>query len=175
MTRKELLAIVESVKLFRHYLQSQKFRIRTDHAPFRSVLNVKETEAQLGRWIEFLSPFEYEVEYRKGQRHSNADAMSRRPCSEGCKWCKEWKKPEQLISVAVKTEISIAKTQELTDEKTDSPLVDKIDAEPSSATGEYFLPTIYLVPPDQVKTDLDPGMSSSSTGNTFQSQGVTAV
>lgn len=40
----------------------------------------EEPEAQLARWIEFLSPFEYEIEYREGQRHANADTISRRPC-----------------------------------------------------------------------------------------------
>ena len=88
VTRKELLAVVESVKHFRHYLHVQTFRIRTDHAPLRSLLKVKEPKAQLASWIEFLSPFDYETEYREGQRHNNADAMSRRPCTEGCKWCK---------------------------------------------------------------------------------------
>ena len=140
VTRKELLAVVESVKHFRHYLHGQRFRIRTDHAPLRSVLKVKEPEAQLARWIEFLSPFEYEIEYREGQRHTNADAMSRRSCSEGCKWCKEWKKAEQLISVAVETEISISKTEELAEEEADSTQVERSDTEPSSATGEHCLP-----------------------------------
>ena len=67
VARKELLTVVESVKHFRHYLHGQKFRIRTDHAPLRSVLKVKEPEAQLARWIEFLSQFEYEIEYREGR------------------------------------------------------------------------------------------------------------
>ena len=146
VTRKKLLAVVESVKHFRHYLHGQKFRIRTDYAPLRSVLKVKEPEAQLARWIEFLSPFEYEIEYREGQRHTNADAMSRRPCSEGCKWCKEWKKAEQLISVAVQTEISISKIEELAEEEADSTRVDKSDAEPSSATGEHCLSNDLLSP-----------------------------
>ena len=82
VTRKELPAVVEFVRHFRHYLLGPKFRIRTDHAPLRSVLKTREPEAQLARWIEFLSPFEYEIEYREGQRHHNADAMLRRPCGE---------------------------------------------------------------------------------------------
>ena len=69
VTRKELLAVVEFVKQFRHYLQGPKFRIRTDHAPLRSVLQVKEPEGQLARWIEFMSSFSYEIEYQAGQRH----------------------------------------------------------------------------------------------------------
>ena len=140
VTRKELLAVVESVKHFRYYVHGQKFHIRTDHAPLHSVLKVKKPEAQLARWIEFLSPFEYEIEYREGQRQTKADAMPRTPCSEGCKWCKEWKKAEQLISVVVQTEIAISKTEEFAEDEADSTQVEKSDAEPSSATGEHCLP-----------------------------------
>ena len=44
VTRKELLVV----------LQGPKFRIRTDDAPLRTVLKVKEPEGQLARWIEFM-------------------------------------------------------------------------------------------------------------------------
>ena len=69
-------------------------------------LQVKEPEEQLTRWIEFMSSFSYEIEYRAGQRHQNADALSQRPCNDGCKWCKEWKGVEQMVSVAVQTDVS---------------------------------------------------------------------
>ena len=46
VTRKDLLAVVEFVRQFRHYLLGPKFRIRTDHAPLCSVLKTKEPEAQ---------------------------------------------------------------------------------------------------------------------------------
>ena len=128
VTRKELLAVVEFVRHFRHYLLGPKFRIRTDHAPLRSVLKTREPEAQLARWIEFLSRFEYEIEYREGQRHHNADAMLRRPCGESCKWCKEWKKAEQVISVAVQTDVSIARPVEFVEEQTKSPLAEQNEA-----------------------------------------------
>ena len=116
VTRKELLAVVEFVKQFRRYLQGPKFRIRTDHAPLRSVLQVKEPEGQLARWIEFMSSFSYEIEYRVGQRHQNADALSRRSCNDGCKWCKEWKRVEQMVSVAVQTDVSPAVCGEFVEE-----------------------------------------------------------
>ena len=52
VTRKELLAVVEFVKQFRHYLHGPKFRIRTDRIPLRTLLQVRELEGQLARWIE---------------------------------------------------------------------------------------------------------------------------
>lgn len=63
VARKELLAVVEFAKQSHHYLHGPKVRIRTDHAPLRSVLQVKEPEEQLARWIEFMSSFSYEIEY----------------------------------------------------------------------------------------------------------------
>ena len=144
VTRKELLAVVEFVKQFRHYLQGPKFRIRTDHAPLRSLLKVKEPEGQLARWIELLSPFNYEIEYREGQRHQNADAMSRRPCSDGCKWCKEWKKAEQMVSVAVQTDVSLAGSDEFVVRQTGSPHVEQDGAELSSAATKHCAPTDEL-------------------------------
>lgn len=90
VTRCEILAIVEFVKQHRRYLQGTRFCIRTDHAPLRSVIKAKDPEGQLARWIEFLSTFDFEIQYRPGQRHQTADALFRRPCDDRCKWCKGW-------------------------------------------------------------------------------------
>ena len=102
---------------------------RTNHAPLRLVLKTKELEAQLARWMELLSSFEYEIKYREGQRQHNADAMSRRPCGEGCNWCKKWKKAEQLISVAVHTNASFARPVEFVEERTQGPQAEQNKAE----------------------------------------------
>ena len=52
VTRRELLAIVEFVKQHRHYLQGTRFCIRTDPAPLRFVVQAKDPEGQLARWID---------------------------------------------------------------------------------------------------------------------------
>ncbi|GBN37863.1 Retrovirus-related Pol polyprotein from transposon 297 [Araneus ventricosus] len=54
VTRKELLAIVKSIEHFHHYLYGQKFFLRTDHASLRWLLNFKEPEGQIARWIQRL-------------------------------------------------------------------------------------------------------------------------
>ena len=77
VTRRELLAVVEFVKQHRHYLQGARFCTRTDHAPLRSIIKAKDPEGQLARWIEFLSTFDFEIQYRPEQRHHNADSLSR--------------------------------------------------------------------------------------------------
>ena len=87
VTRKELLAMVRSIQNYHHYLYGRKFKLRTDHSSLRFLLNFKCPEGQLARWIELLATYDYDIEYRPGPKHINADALSRRPCDEGCHWC----------------------------------------------------------------------------------------
>ena len=80
VTRKELLALVYFVKYFRHYLYGRKFTARTDHASLRWLMNFKNPEGQVARWLEVLSTFSMAIEHRPGRLHGNADGMSRKPC-----------------------------------------------------------------------------------------------
>ena len=88
VTRRELLAIIDSLNFFRHYLLGRKFMIRTDHVSLKWLMSFKDLEGQLARWLEKLQEFEFEVEHRKGQTHRNADGLSRRSCEIiGCQYC----------------------------------------------------------------------------------------
>ena len=109
VSHRELLVIVESVEQHRHYLQGTRFCIRTDHAPLRSVIKAKDSKGQLARWIEFFSAFDFEIQYRPGQRHQNADALSRRHCDDRCKWYKGWKFQNHVsvVHVGVQTAVHV--------------------------------------------------------------------
>ena len=65
-TRKELLAVVRSVKHFRPYLYGRRFKVRTDHASLVWLLRQKEQEGQVARWIELLSEFDFAISHRPG-------------------------------------------------------------------------------------------------------------
>ncbi|MCG8045676.1 MAG: reverse transcriptase, partial [Candidatus Thiodiazotropha endolucinida] len=82
VTRKELLALVNFVKFFRHYLCGKQFLVRTDYGSLRWLMNFKNPEGQVARWIEFLSAFHMEIEHRPGRSHGNADGVSRIPCRQ---------------------------------------------------------------------------------------------
>ncbi|MEN7973501.1 MAG: reverse transcriptase domain-containing protein [Verrucomicrobiota bacterium] len=78
-TQRELLAVVEATDHFRVYLLGQKFKLRTDHASLRWLINFKDPTGKLARWISRLADFDYVIEHRPGRLHTNADALSRRP------------------------------------------------------------------------------------------------
>ncbi|CAF4895233.1 unnamed protein product [Pieris macdunnoughi] len=87
VTRRELLAVVKTLQHFSKYLLGRKFRLRTDHAALKWLLQFKNPEGQVARWIEQLQEYDFATEHRKGRAHGNADALSRRPCEEDCKHC----------------------------------------------------------------------------------------
>ncbi|GBN48060.1 Transposon Ty3-G Gag-Pol polyprotein, partial [Araneus ventricosus] len=107
VTRKELLAIVKSIEHFHHYLYGQKFLLRTDHASLRWLLNFKEPEGQIARWIQRLQEYDFEIQHRKGTSHGNADALSGRPCGESCKHCSN---AEKKFGIEIDTSVKVLTT-----------------------------------------------------------------
>ncbi|KAL7857234.1 hypothetical protein SRHO_G00161330 [Serrasalmus rhombeus] len=83
-TRRELLAVVEFTRHFRQYLLGRPFIVRSDHSSLRWLVNIKEPEGQLARWLEKLAEYDFQVVHRPGRHHQNADVMSRRPCRQTC-------------------------------------------------------------------------------------------
>lgn len=84
VTRKELLAVVEFLKKFRQYLYGQKTTVRTDHGALRWLLNFKDPQGQMARWLQVIAEYDIEIIHRAGRSHANADSLSRRPCPQ-CK------------------------------------------------------------------------------------------
>ena len=82
VTRRELLAVVTFTRHFRPYLLGRSFTIRTDHGSLTWLSNMKDPEGQLARWLEQLQEFNFTIVHRAGRKHSNADALSRRPCTQ---------------------------------------------------------------------------------------------
>ena len=81
VSRKELLAVVQSLKKFHTYLYGQRILLRTDNAAVSYMKNLKNPSGQVARWLQELGTYDMTVEHRPGTRHRNADALSRRPCA----------------------------------------------------------------------------------------------
>ena len=82
VTRRELLAVVVYLKYFKQYVYGRKVIVRTDHGALRWILNFKNPEGQVARWLEVISEYNIEIQHRAGRRHGNADGLSRRPCKQ---------------------------------------------------------------------------------------------
>ncbi|KAG5896017.1 hypothetical protein JTB14_007582 [Gonioctena quinquepunctata] len=52
VTRRELLAVVKGVEYFYKYVYGRRFLLRTDHAALKWLLQFKNPEGQVARWIE---------------------------------------------------------------------------------------------------------------------------
>ena len=63
MGQQELLAIVESLKHWRHYLDFKEFVVWTDHQALKGVINApaKDLRGRLARWVYELSQFDFDI------------------------------------------------------------------------------------------------------------------
>ena len=77
---KELMAIIEAFKEWKHYLSGTEATVKvyTDHKNLTSFTTTKELNKRQIRWYEFLSEYNFEIIYRKGSENGRADALSRR-------------------------------------------------------------------------------------------------
>ncbi len=72
-------SIIWAIKRLRGYLWMNKFRIFTDHQALENIGKVGDHNARVQRWVEFLTAYDYTLEYRKGSANGNADFLSRLP------------------------------------------------------------------------------------------------
>jgi hypothetical protein len=110
VTRRELLGIIYGLRQFRHYLLSQRFELRTDHAALTYLLRTPEPVGQQARYLDLLAEYNFKITHRSGSQHGNVDALSRRPCNRDptkppCSQCKEYdattiKAPATIIATA---------------------------------------------------------------------------
>ena len=82
--QREALPLIYEVKHFHQYIFGRKFILVTDHKPLVTILGPQirlppMTTARLQRWAVTLSSYDYDIEYRKGSEHGNADCFSRLP------------------------------------------------------------------------------------------------
>ena len=77
---KELLAIVHSVRTWRHHLQGARHTIKvlTDHVTLRYFRQPKLSQRQMG-WTELFQPFGFDIQYKPGRENTVPDALSHRP------------------------------------------------------------------------------------------------
>ena len=88
ITDKELLAVRYYLEYFRQYLLGRKIKVRTDHRALRWLFTFKEPKGRVAAWLEVMTEYDFQIEYRPGSRHCNSDALSRYPNEINCS-CEE--------------------------------------------------------------------------------------
>ena len=79
---REALAAVSAIEEFYPYLYGFSFTLVTYHNPLTSLKGLKDTGGRLARWLMYLQQFNFQVQFRSGKIHKNADTLSRRPATE---------------------------------------------------------------------------------------------
>ena len=81
-TKRELLAIVNFTRHFKHSLLGRNIQVVTDHRALQWLHNFKNLDGLTERWLEKLAAFEYEIVRRSGKSIGHADSMSRIPSQD---------------------------------------------------------------------------------------------
>ena len=78
--KREFLALKWAMsEKFKDYLLGAKVTVVTDNNPLCYVLKNAKLDATSHRWLSFLSMFDFELKYKKGISHVDADTLSRLP------------------------------------------------------------------------------------------------
>lgn len=79
---REMWAAVWAVREFRHCIGLAFFTIITDHRPLLGLRRMaldNDPTGRRSRWILELDPLNWDIVYKDGQHHMNADALSHQP------------------------------------------------------------------------------------------------
>ena len=81
---KEMLAIVEAFKIWRHYLEGEKeITVYSDHKNLQYWQTTKVLNRRQARWSEILAHFDFSIAYRPGLAMGKPDALTRRQDLQG--------------------------------------------------------------------------------------------
>ncbi|XP_024015023.1 uncharacterized protein LOC112088886 [Eutrema salsugineum] len=73
---KELYALVRELQTSQHYLWPKEFVIHIDHQSLKHLKGQKKLNKRHARWVEFIEPFPYVIQYKQGKENVVADALS---------------------------------------------------------------------------------------------------
>nr|GEV34752.1 hypothetical protein [Tanacetum cinerariifolium] len=75
---KEMTAVVHCLRIWRHYLLGLRFVIKTDNIATSYFQTQKKLSIKQARWQDFLTEFDYTLEYKPGKANVVADALNRK-------------------------------------------------------------------------------------------------
>ena len=88
-TKREALGTVQAMQWFRPYVYGSQCIVKTDHASLQCLCR-QNADGMTFRMIQKMQEYNYRIVHRPGEKHCNADALSRRPNEKP-----EWKEGEE--------------------------------------------------------------------------------
>jgi len=92
----ELVAIVFTLKSWRHYLYDSQFQVFSDHKSLKYLFDQKELNMRHRRWMEYLKDYDFELLYHPDKANVVADALSRKKIHMSSMMIKELELIEKL-------------------------------------------------------------------------------
>ena len=74
----ELVAVVFALKIWRHYLYGEQFKVYSDHKSLKYIFTQWDLNMRQRRWMEFLEDYDFTLHYHPGKANVVADALSRK-------------------------------------------------------------------------------------------------
>ena len=118
---KELYAVVQALRYWRHYLLPQEFVLYSDHEALRFLNSQKKLNPRHGKWVEFIQAYTFVLKHHAGSENRVADALSRRTMLLNCvstevvgferlkeeyEFCPNFKKIYESVKLGPSTEFS---------------------------------------------------------------------
>ena len=74
----ELAAVVFALKIWRHYIYGEQFKVFSDHKSLKYIFTQRDLNMRQRRWMEFLEDYDFTLHYHPGKANVVADALSRK-------------------------------------------------------------------------------------------------
>ena len=75
----ELAAIVFALKILRHYLYGEQFKVFSNHKSLKYIFTQRDLNMRQRRWMEYLKDYEFTFHYHPDKANVVVDALSRKP------------------------------------------------------------------------------------------------
>ena len=74
----ELAAIVFALKIWRHYVYGEQFKVFSDHKSLKYIFTQWDLNMRQRRWMEYLEDYDFTLQYHPGKANVVVDALNRK-------------------------------------------------------------------------------------------------